>query len=429
MEWIKDFFSRASGPHRDADGEKPRAGKRALAEPGAAAKLRNAPLTGVAKRESADYKRFFSVANKKLVFYSEGSGFYQYFRGIVEYLLAHSSLTIHYITSDPKDAVFALSEREPRIRPYYIGERKLIPLMMKMNADIVIMTMPDIENYHIKRSYVRDDIEYIYVPHGMDSLNLTMRTGAMDHYDTVFCAGKHQKEEIQKTEAVYGLPAKTLVECGYPLLDEMRAAYRAMAKPESSAPKLLIAPSWQPDNIVDSCLEELLSGLRGRDWQITVRPHPQYIRRRKKQLERLKRRYASAPDIVMQTEFSASSTVFEADLLLTDWSAIAYEYAYATRKPVLFINTPMKVMNPAYRKIDTVPLNILLREEIGSSLDVDKLAEVGDTAARLLADAPAYREKIAAFAAEYVYNPDRSAEISAQYILAKLNKRRKQQNP
>ena len=74
---------------------------------------------------------------------------------------------------------------------------------MKMDADVVVMTMPDIENYHIKRSYIRKDINYVYVPHGMDSLNMTMRTGSMDHYDSVLCTGKIQKEEIEKTiEAV-----------------------------------------------------------------------------------------------------------------------------------------------------------------------------------------------------------------------------------
>ena len=111
-----------------------------------------------------------------------------------------------YITSDPEDQIFALAEKENKIRAYYIGEKKLITLMMKMDADVVVMTMPDIENFHIKRSYVRKDIEYIYIPHGMDSLNMTMRTGSMDHYDTVYCVGKHHTEEIRKTEEAYGLP-------------------------------------------------------------------------------------------------------------------------------------------------------------------------------------------------------------------------------
>lgn len=34
-----------------------------------------------AKREKADYKRFFSIVNKHIVFYSEKSGFYKYFHG------------------------------------------------------------------------------------------------------------------------------------------------------------------------------------------------------------------------------------------------------------------------------------------------------------------------------------------------------------
>ena len=113
------------------------------------------------KREREDYKKFFSVVNKHLVFYSEGSGFYKYFQGIIEYLLEHTNIVIHYITGDPNDAIFELSKKETNIRPYYIGEKKLITLMMKMDADVVVMTMPDLENYHIKRSYLRKDIEYI----------------------------------------------------------------------------------------------------------------------------------------------------------------------------------------------------------------------------------------------------------------------------
>lgn len=60
--------------------------------------------------------------NKHLVFYSESSGFYKYYQGIIEWLLAHTNLTIHYITSDPEDQIFALAEKEDKIRAYYIGE-------------------------------------------------------------------------------------------------------------------------------------------------------------------------------------------------------------------------------------------------------------------------------------------------------------------
>ena len=73
------------------------------------------------------------------MFYSEKSGYYRNYRAVIEQLLERSNLTIHYITSDPKDIVFELSQRQPRIKSYYIGEKKLITLMMKMDADMVIM--------------------------------------------------------------------------------------------------------------------------------------------------------------------------------------------------------------------------------------------------------------------------------------------------
>ena len=112
--------------------------------------------------------------------------------------------------------------------------------MMKMDADIVVMTMPDIDNFQIKRSYIRKDIEYIYIPHGMDSLNMTMRTGPVDHYNTIFCAGPHQKEEIEETEKVFHLPHKKLVEWGYSLLDSMREEYSHSEKQQGAKKKLLL---------------------------------------------------------------------------------------------------------------------------------------------------------------------------------------------
>lgn len=379
-----------------------------------------------AKRERADYKKFFSVVNKHIVFYSESSGFYKYYKGIIEYLLQHTNIIIHYITSDPNDAIFELSHKEDRIRPYYIGEKKLITLMMKMEADIVVMTMPDLENFHIKRSYVRKDIEYIYVPHGMDSLNMTMRTGSMDHYDTVFCVGKHQREEIEKTEQVYNLQHKHLVDWGYSLLDEMRRDYGTLDNKENEQKQILIAPSWQQDNIVDSCLETILDKLQEKDYKVVVRPHPQHVRHKKEQLELLKEKYRENQNIEIQTDFSSNSTVFEADLMLTDWSGIAYEYAYTTQKPVLFINTPMKVMNPEYEKIGVVPLNISLREEIGCSLNLDELDKIGDIVDTMINSSESYHAKIGEFVNKYVYNLGHSSEVGAKYIISQLQKKAKE---
>ena len=380
----------------------------------------------LARRERADYKRFFSVLNKHLVFYSESSGFYKYYKGIIEYILKNTNIAVHYITSDPNDQVFAISQSQPRLKPYYIAEKRLITLMMKLDCDVMVMTMPDIENFHIKRSYVREDIEYVYVPHCIDSINMTMRTGAVDHYDSVLCVGKHQKEEITNTEAVYGLPHKTLVDWGYTLLDEMRAQYAASAHEDKPGKKILIAPSWQKDNIVDSCLEEILDTLKGRGYQITVRPHPQEVRLKQAYMEQLEAKYAADRDVEIQTDFSSNSTVFEADLLITDWSGITYEYAFTTLRPVLFIDTPMKVMNPEYEKINTPPINIWMREVIGAVVKPDELEKLPEAVERLLSGRDEYRERIDRFVHEYVYNLGNSGEVGAKYIINEIQKKIKE---
>lgn len=387
----------------------------------------NAMSAGVSKedkkREKADYKRFFSVANKHLVFYSESSGFYKYYRATIEYLITHSNVIIHYVTSDPGDQIFKVAKTQPRIRPYYIGEKKLITLFMKMDADMVIMTMPDLQNFHIKRSYVRKDVEYVYVPHGLDSLNLTMRTGSVDHYDAVLCVGPNQKEEIKKTEEVYNLPPKKLVECGYMLLDDMRAGFSEKADC-SEQPVILIAPSWQEANIMDSCIDELLTSLQYTGYHIVVRPHPQYVKHREAQLNDLKARYAGTPQVEIQTNFASNSTVFQADLLITDWSGIAYEYAYTTCRPVLFVNTPMKVMNPEYERIGVVPINISIRKEIGGEIEPEDAGQANIVVEEMIARRGEYQERIRNLACQNVYNLGQSAQYSGKFILSELNKKR-----
>lgn len=382
----------------------------------------------VIKREKADYKRFFSVVNKHLVFYSESNGFYKYFKGIIEYLLKNTNIVIHYITSDPEDKIFEMAETEPKIKPYYIGEKKLITLMMKIDADVVVMTMPDLENFHIKRSYLRKDIDYVYIPHGIGSNNLTMRTGSLDHYDTIFCCGPRQKEEVEKTEIVYNLPKKNTVEWGYPLLEEMIDDYKKLPESKEATKTVLIAPSWQKDNIVDSCLDEILSKLAGRDYRVIVRPHPQHVRHRAEQMKQLQEKFKDNDNIIIQTDFSASDTVFKADIMLTDWSGIAWEFAFTTQKPLVFINTPMKVMNPEYQKIDTVPLNIELRDVIGRSIDLDKLDTLPETIDYLFANKDAYYDKIGEILKENVYNIGNSSAVGAGYIIqsikTKINERK-----
>ena len=373
------------------------------------------------QKEKADYDRFLKGKNpKRLVFYSEGGGFYKYFRGMIEYVLRNSDATIHYITSDPEDPVFSMGE--PRLVGYYIGEMKLITLMMKMDADMVVMTMPDLETYHIKRSLVRKDIEYIYTDHGVSSDNLTLRTHALDHFDTLFCVGPHQMEEARAIEKLYGLKPRRCVKVGYGLLDEMTEAWERAEHTVNEKKTILIGPSWQQDNILDSCIDTLVEQFSRLDCRIIIRPHPQYVRLYGDRMEALIQRYQSriSDDFVIQTDFSSTDTVYNADLLVTDWSNVGYEFALSTLKPVLYINTPMKVMNPEYDRIDVVPFDIRIRAQLGGELELDGLNQAAAAAAELLAHPEKYRDIIQSVKKREIYNLGRGAEAAGRYLVRRI---------
>ena len=365
--------------------------------------------------------RFFKIANKHLVFYSESNGFYKYYKSIIEYLLEHTNIIIHYITSDYNDNIFNMAKDNNHIKAYYIEEKKLITLMMKMDADVVVMTMPDLENYHIKRSYVRDDITYVYIPHGVDSINLTQRYKSINAYDVFLASGKYQREEAEATFKLFKLDRK-IVDYGYCLLDDMLKNYKEK-KNNSKRKSILIAPSWQKDNICDLCLDELISELlKNKDYDIIVRPHPQEVRHKKEKFEKLKEKYKDNKQIYIQTDFSSNNSILDADLLITDWSGIGYEYAFTTKKPVLFINTPMKIMNPHYKDIKIEPYTIWSREVIGKLIAPDNLKDVNKVVKSLIGNKE-YTKKITDLLNDSVYNIGCSGEAGAKCIIECIQER------
>lgn len=379
-----------------------------------------------AKREKADYKQFFSIVNKHVVFYSEKSGFYKYFQDTIEYLLAHSNLVIHYVTSDPQDQIFRIAEQESRIKPYYIGEKRLITLMMKLEADLVLMTMPDIETFHIKRSYIKKDIEYIYLFHGFNSTHMVLREEALDHYDTIFCGGPVQMAEIRAREQLKGLPEKRLIDTSYGVIEHLRSAYEAMDHTAHTQPQILIGPSWQKDNLMDVCIDPLLEQLLHKGYRVIVRPHPEWLKRFPQKVESFEARHRAeldAGDFEFQTDFSSGDTVYQSDLVITDWSTIAMEFSFTTGKPSLFVNTPMKVMNPNYKELPLEPLDITLRDQLGRSLELEQIDTAGQTVAELLDSADAYHETIEALLHDLIPNFGHCGEIGGKYILQSLQEK------
>ena len=375
------------------------------------------------RREKADYNRFFSVGNKHLVFYSESSGFYKYFEQIIRYVLDHSKMSIHYVTGDPNDQIFEIAKQEPRIIPYYIGPKKLISLFLRLEADVMVMTMSDLDNYQYKRSYYSKTVRYVYIFHYPLSTHMVLHTGALRHYDAILCVGEFQFEEIRQTEALFGDPEQELIACGYGQLEKLYEAYQEMPKTKRKNPKVLIAPSWQPDNILDSCIDDLLQELLCKGFSVVVRPHPEYVKRYSERMNTIVERYSGyrGGDLSFELDFTGNQSIFDSDTVVTDWSGTAYEFVMVTERPCVFIDTPPKINNPDYKKITVEPLEFALRDQVGIRVAPDSLAGLADRIRALLAD-ESFSGHIADIRSRYIANFGRSGEVGGQYLIDTVKK-------
>jgi YidC/Oxa1 family membrane protein insertase len=366
--------------------------------------------------EQAALERFYSHPDKhKLMFYAVSGGQFKYYSEIIEYILNNTDIIVHYVTNDPNDKL--LENSSERLQAYYVGEKKAITFMMNLRTvAMVVMTVPNLQQFHIKRSVVDTDIEYVYTWHHFTSL-IMLREGAVDHFDTVFCVGPHQIEEIRKTEQFYNLRKKQLVKTGYGQMDMLMRLHTEKFN-KNSLPQILIAPSWATNGLFDSCLDEIVRQLSDCPYQLVIRPHPEYCKRFPDKWNNIVKRYND--HAIIDSDFSSQDSIYKSDALVTDWSNIAYEFAFCTKRPVIFINTPQKIMNSEYKKLGIEPLDKILRSEIGENIDIDKLHNLPEILVDMLTNGERYRDSIEQAIDKWLFYPGRSGEAGGRYIINRL---------
>lgn len=92
------------------------------------------------------------------------------------------------------------------------------------------------------------------------------------------------------------------------------------------------------------------------------------------------------------------------------------EYAYGFEKPVLFIDLPRKVNNPAYLEIDIEPIEVSVRNEIGKVLELRNIDCIPNAISNLLSTGNQRIGKIRASRDLRVFNQGASASIGAEFI-------------
>ena len=367
--------------------------------------------------EFNSYKNFFAENHKQhrqLVFYSERSIYYQTFGPFLDRLLKDSSITCSYITSDANDPI--LTCHHERLYPFYFN-LFLKSVFDKMDARCFVFTMPDLNTYHLKKS--KHTKEYIYLFHAFSSTHLQYNEKAFDAYDTIFCVGPHHIKEIEARENLYQLPRKKLLPVGYPRMDMVYQKYQSYQK-QFEQKTILIAPTWSMASLFENGIQQLLDALSQTDYRVVIRPHPEFLKRRKSLATSLKSYILTQPNFVWEDQLLKEDSLYEADLLITDRSGIAFEYAFGTERPVLFIDTPLKEHNKNWKNLNIEPIELQLRNKVGVSISLDNLYNVLPTIEDLLKNSNNWRKTLRTMRNEHIFNWNCSAEEGGEYIKQQL---------
>lgn len=357
-----------------------------------------------------------ALDERRVVFYAEDGASRVHFAPILEEL-ARNRQSVCYLTSAFHDPV--LTEKNEFVRAFYIGMG--IPrtyLFSTLRCGVMVMTMPDIGRYQLKRSQIHP-VHYVYLFHSMVSTHMIYRTGAFDHYDTILSVGPRHNEEIRAAEAVTGLPPKRLVEHGYGRLDSLLG--RLKERPENREPIVLIAPSYGKNALLETCGVELVEVLLTAGFSVIVRPHPITTATSKGVMRELRSRFAKEPRFRLETDVASEQSLHLSDVMISDWSGAALEYAFGRLKPVLFVDVPRKVNNPRYREIPLEPIEVEIRSQIGAVLVPADMQSAGELVLSLMRDATAWSKRIQEVRGRLISNVGNSGVVGCREILDRVD--------
>ena len=311
--------------------------------------------------------------HRRIVFYSEGKNYWVHLEALIEEFLAQSDVPVVYLSSGADD--LGLNFKHARYTSYEIGEGFSRDwLFANIDTEVMVMTMPDLHQYQVKRS--KFNVHYVYTQHSLVSLQMVYRPGAFDHFDTVFCSGPHHVQEMRAIEHTRGLAPKKLPEIGYPRLDailtQAQSNQPVLDSNPSKRPHILIAPSWGDQGTIECGIgENIVNQLLERQYRVTLRPHPQTLKFFGDRVKAIVSKHANNPHFDFEDNVAGQESLHSSDMMISDWSGAALDYAFGLKKPVMFIDIPRKINNPDYTIIPLEPIEASIRSKIGVVVSTD----------------------------------------------------------
>jgi len=373
--------------------------------------------------ELNDLKKFENLdrTEKQIVFYSENQNSMFIFKSLIEELI-NQDITICYVTSSKDDP--NLKSSNEKMRTFCIGEGIMrTKFFLNLKADILIMTMPDLGTSYIKRSKVYP-VHYVYMFHAMVSTHLVYKKNAFDNYDSILCVGKYQIDEIINAEKIYNLKPKSLVRCGYSHLDNLIKKYReqnAEIQLKNNQSQILLAPSWGENGLFETIIEDVINILLTSGNKIILRPHPMSLKLSKKKIKSIGKKFLANNNFRLEIDYLNFDSFSSSDIMISDWSGAALEFAFAFEKPILYIDVPKKIRNPDFQDNSEIPIEISIRDKIGKIILPSNIHQIPIEIENLRKKSSEMKKVIRILRNEKIFNVGNSEKSASKYVSELLN--------
>ena len=268
--------------------------------------------------------------NKYLI-YSDDKRYWNSYRSILDEFESRG-IEVAFWTSSEDDPVFAQDYRY--VHPEFIGAgNKAFVKLNAARADVLLSTTPGLEVLQWKRSKaVKKYVHFFHSP----ATALGYGMFQLDFYDVILANSELQIAEVRMLEKKRELPPKEVSVVGLPYFDHLLEKKKNAEIPDKTNRVILLAPSWGQSSFLYKFGEKLIDGLVETGYEIVFRPHPQSFTADKELLEKIRAKYADCKNFVWNTDNDNFNILNRADLLISDFSDVVFDFALVFGKPIMY---------------------------------------------------------------------------------------------
>ena len=274
-------------------------------------------------------------SNAGIVLFCEGPQYINLFLPVLE-ACEKQKIPVTYYTGAEHDP--ALQTPYTYVKSEYIGQgNTAIARLNFLQADVCLMSTPGLDVYQLKRS--KGVKHYSHILHAPSDATMYRMFG-LDYFDSVML------------EHLRHIPEKELITVGCPYLDVLQQKIEALEQHKTVEHEtknkvqnltVLVSPSWGKSALLSRYGEKLLDPLVKTGFRIIVRPHPQSKKSEAVLLEGLEKRYKNTANLEWNYQSDNINALSRADIMISDFSGIIFDYAFLREKPFLYINEDIDI--------------------------------------------------------------------------------------